>query len=1647
MGSTTITFNGDAQQSANIADSITVPQGVQRGLKSSPNIELGTIAPQAPIQSPQNADPFAATIPQPDAATLGDAAFSIAGPVDASLRPNRKGSARLSVQVGLEVPADYQSREFRSVGDPITTPSPLQIVVLSEQQIAAMRIIAALCMVIAFWWLRNARPSTCSAASIVVFLSAAALIPFVSNQWQCVLDGILIGSIFGCVIWLLRWMFCKFSSQRIAFRQQFPDNALKATGTVVSLMLMTFAESPILVAQEPATVSDNTLNPSVVVPYAADQPALRANKVFIEQQAFEKLFALAYPELRPSGESAPATSAVIAAFYQADKMTPVSGKQHVLQVNARYVVFHQSEAAAQIPLPLGNVAIRTAQVDGQPGIVQPIATIAVQNPKASADLQHASGYSIAVTGKGNHVVDITFDIPAELEGGAGRLEIPFRPVTAGTLELTLPEAFGNPAVTTDEAAQLPASDYEVRVNGRSNIFRQDGRTIIIPIADSGDTRIQWQPATIRTSGDVVFHAASTSALIIHDDGMEWISSIEITCRQGNLSELNIQIPEGYSVQSVSGNDVAGWSVQNTDSTRSVKLQLKREVDDKTLVDLQLFAESAINEEKASITVPVPVVRGATRDMGTIALLAGSQFQVRSESLSGVTQLNPQDATLPEKATLAEQSPTVRRLLAWRFTRHPAVISVRTTRTTDKAAVTALHALRLETQRQLWTSQFDLRISGSPQSRFDIIVPQGFLALDVQATGITDWFLDSLPTTTTEQPDNTRVLRIQLQRATVGTIHIVIQGQFDRPTDHTSLTMLAPYILQATEATAQLAVWLDAASENAGMETGNWILRQPSGIADNYRQLVQSPPSVAFFTSRNAPGPVTLKLRKAVPTLIAESVTVTNATDTSIDLTLALNWQIARAAADTFVVELPSAVASTLHFDVPDQRRLLKEDLANGKTRITIQLQQPVKDRLFVLATGNLPLPDDGIVKAQAPLFTNDVSQTVDNQSSVLSGQSHFWVVVNQSSGLLQPAADHHTTEVATSLITTSIPSELLDLAVSVQRLNNKTPVWNLKFPQQHHVSPAVVTLATHTTVIAEDASWRSRHTLNVRNESRQFLPVQIPKDSRMLYCLVQEIPTRIVVQQTTNETRHLIPIPQGGAIAASFDVEFALAGQLPGAADQVRDNWSRSKLRVPVPEFPEFRDDSEFGISISRNRWSIYVPDSWQATLLEDPGLTNVIPANEQDLADASLLSSVEQTNWLLNSIKSATNSVAKQNLYRELQIQKLSIETMTGNSDGVLQERDEVLGKLQSGNDILYDNLNDATSLNSADAGETLYYFGNNPHSNRWLFEQDMNQNGLLLRNHASFLMNNRVRGLQEELDSKPQTFNFQLSKPQLKLQTESDDLFHRYQTLPQINVKDKESVQPGSRDGLSNWFDPPTNAAHDDSLKEQEELNRKGTLPFTKGGEQKPGKLAEEPATGNRSRLMQRRQSGINAPDSELQMPESQALGLMRAQRGNPYAEPDASTMPPDASMEKTSEIEFSEGLGESKVGDESSQPTAIAESTGQLSLQFEIPTEGQRLDFIRPGGNPNLTITVQSQKIMKRAYGLLWAMVCLAVALLLAAATRLGQGIFWSRVLLTGSASAVAGWLLSPAQWTGLFVMLSIAFVTGYCASVIILQRAQR
>ncbi len=1539
--------------------------------------------------------------PAPSPVQLSGAAGPAADAAPATVTPGRfaRKGARLSVNVDLEIPADYRNRTFISVADSTRSPTILQLAILSRTQLLTLRAIAAVALLLIAFSLRRRHFALQLATCLALLLLALAAVPLVPSAWQGLVDGAALAAAAAAVIATAAAMsglccgpYCPLTwCRRHCLPRRFKPASTTTTGTAIGLV---FAVLQFLLAtasaQEPVTVPPAEILPEIIVPWTPDQPPLRADRVFIPHDQFLKLYALARPGVLPKSDTNPLGSSVVSLWLRSGNLRPVEGERHTLGFEARFAVWCDSTETTAIPLPLGPVGIRSVKVNGEDGIVVPLISGAGALPlpdfagqQIPQSQQQVSGnaapatdagpaYAIQLSGRRLHVVDVLFEIAADVQGALGRTDLPLRSPVAGTLEWT-----------------LPADGLDARINGRSSGFRRLGRTVTVPIALASTLRLQWLPTQQKAAADVLYHADTTSAIAVQDSGLLLRTAVAVSVRQGEISELEVSLPDGYSLQTVTGDDLAGWSIQDADSGRSLRIPLRRSVADSTQIVFQMFAPLPAPELLQKFPVPITVVRGAGRDAGTVVMLTDPRFQVRSDALSGVSQLNPDEAPQPAGEALPG-----RPLLAWRYTRQPASIAVRLSPATDEQIVQAVHAMRLEQQRQLWASRFTVLLKGAPRSRLDLTVPRSFLPLDVSAPGLSDWYL-------TDDPDPeaaVRTLSIQLDDSRTGTLRIVLQGQLPRDADHQLLTLQPPNLLNSTSTDSQLAVWLDAASENAGLDQADsWTLQPVTSAAIDFREIAPSQPAVLLRSNAPQPGTAVIRLRPAVSTLIAESVTVSSITPASREVLLGLKWQIARAATDQFAIELPETLAAAMTFDVPGQRRIQRESAAPGVTRIIFQLQQPASDQLFILGTASLPLPTDGRLQPALPAFTVPASA-----ASTLSGQSHFHVVVNQSNALLQPELEQPDDVVTPEQLTTRIPQALLEQAVRITRLHSGTAAWKLSYPEQQKVAPAVVSLATHTTVIADDGSWRSRHQLRVVNESRQFLPVVLPENCRLLFCIVAGQPSRVVISEAEGRKRHLIPIPQSGSASTGFDVDFAVAGRFNENGAALRKRLAAETLAIPVPAFPEFRDDPEQGISISRNRWSIYVPESWRAVINRDPAFTNVVPAAAVELQDAEVLSEVEQAlSFFGSSTRDALNPGAKLSGYLQLNSR---LQQLRGNSAAAEQARFDALRRLQE------------LEQSGMPADQSI---GQAQGANQFLFEQDLNLNRNVENSRNWFFSDNA-------LASQPQAPETSGGQTRGRAAGEQTDRFEFRFSIPEKPASDKTA---GDRTA------PPR--AADDRGAESRQRSLTGKFGRSAADDAKAKQIENGVANAPAPQSRLRRQLARGDALSEQLREEKGVAGrtieaepLEKARRDAPQSNAQQGLALPApgggggaAPGAPTTQAAPASGEAAESNADFASPPPAT-EPQGRLSLLFELPADGVRMDFLRVGGNPALALDVRSADSVRTAGGLIWTIACGLAAL----------------GLLT---SGIRGQLLPLLQTLSLIlVLLALSFL---CTSLPALQSA--
>lgn len=1500
--------------------------------------------------------------------------------VDPFSRQARTGSARLSVRADVAQPDDYRSMQFRSIGGS-SAAGTLQVIVQERSRLNALRLMAASAVVLLCLWVNAQSAVRKTSLAMTLILATGGAVPLVPNQWQSLVDGLGLGTGVGICLWIFSYIVCWISKLLTCCCHNGHRQSLKQhVSTTVAIAAFAWAASTggSIIAQE---VNNSPVRPDVVLPYDSGQSELLAERVFLPKEEFLKLYRLANPD-EFNDKNAAAQDRVVAAFYKSSEQTQIKESQWSQRFTARYVIQSYSDHAVNIILPIGEVAVQSATLNDSAAIlvaepnsgnaaVQPQIDIKQQSnqnvqqqtqsllpPQTEKNpaVKPSGHFSVRIPNKGLHLVDIVFDVPATVENSVGQLRLPVHPVSSGTL-----------------AFELQQDDVDVQVNGRSNTFRRNGKELIIPIATSNELKIEWRPSTSRASTNVIYHSTVNSALTLSDAGLTVQASIFLNCRQGQIAETEVSLPSNYAVQSVSGNDIAGWKV-NEASPGTLTIQFKQPIEGETNANLVLFRNQTFSTDNTKLDVPVLAIAGASRDSGNITILAGRELEVRVDSLSGVAQMNAAESNLPMGV-----DDSLRRVLAWRYTRHPAAISVRAFRTVDRMQIKMLSGVQLESQRQLWTTLVTATISGAPRRRLEIVVPEDFVALDVSANDLADWYY----TNREDDDSKTKILNIQFNTTRQGTINAVIQAQSGRSNATTESRITSPIVMDADEAVSNISVWLDAASKIASTSADTWKRTgSETAIDPRVLQLQSDAPDISFVSNSTSPQSIVLTLMQATPSLIPESVSVTNVTETSIELTQTMKWQIAGAATRELTFSLPASLSDVFDFRIPGLRQLQKKTVGE-RVEFLVHLQQPVSEQFFILGTATLPLPQSRQIVAMPPEFPGHEAKA-----------SHFWVIVNQSSGLLQ-ALDVETDgdDVAATDIRTKLPEGLLQQSVAIRRLKTDQPnsAWQLKYAERQQVAPAVVALAAHTTILSKDGTWRSIHKLQVRNESRQFLPFSLPQDSRILFCRVAGNPTRVASRDQDGKPLYLIPIPQSGQSCLPFDLEFAITGTMPS----VPGDLAGKSLSIPSPTFPEFRDFPEFGITVSRNTWSVYVPQEWRASILTDPRKTNVIEASVQDFEDAILLSTVDNLKSMVNSARSdSANLFGNDSKWLDrLNQQQQVLEALSGNTAQSEELRRSSLQEFEALKDIQAGNT--AIESQSSQQVDSYQYFDNGTATNRYLDRQEILQNGFNSSNSLQLIQSNIGSGGQ--LGQKLDTFEkFRFTLPELA-DKQQQPAGHE---LSNAGDKGKQDTSKQKNEDSRNW-QPGTNAPRSQLLE-----RRKSTGP-------RPAAPAKKEAPNERQLREQQTQTHPQfAPDEFTRVRRSGTL---------------------NAAEEAQSQIEGMNGPAAQVQTLNALQgdfQVVGVDPQGVLSLDFQIPEDGTRHNFVRTGGNASLTLTVRSKQAVDYSLAVVWAAACAIAAVFVMRSAAKGGRSLLLQILVLAAIVGITGGLCLPSPIRTVSLLLFIA-----------------
>ena len=264
-----------------------------------------------------------------------------------------------------------------------------------------------------------------------------------------------------------------------------------------------------------------------------------------------------------------------------------------------------------------------------------------QNRELRISIEPAQDQPFTVTiatqrGTGALPVDLEL-APLQVKGAAG---------SVGLLGLGL----GNDAQAESVAAK-----------GMSDVNLDDFKATLLPRDREGRALAVLHRAFRHAGGDAgvtlrvspvapEIRATTSQTLSLGEDRMVLAVDLTAAITRAGVFKLALEIPDGFEIEGVTGAALAHWAEAQEEKVRVLNLHLNGRTLGEQAFAITLVAPSP--GAQANWTVPRVLLRGASRQTGTLTVVPDRGFQVRAVSRGNVSQLDPRESGAPRPGTLA-----------------------------------------------------------------------------------------------------------------------------------------------------------------------------------------------------------------------------------------------------------------------------------------------------------------------------------------------------------------------------------------------------------------------------------------------------------------------------------------------------------------------------------------------------------------------------------------------------------------------------------------------------------------------------------------------------------------------------------------------------------------------------------------------------------------------------------------------------------------------------------------------------------------------------------------------------------------------------------------------------------------------------------
>ncbi len=691
--------------------------------------------------------------------------------------------------------------------------------------------------------------------------------------------------------------------------------------------------------------------------------------------------------------------------------------------------------------------------------------------------------------------------------------------------------------------------------------------------------IAWKPRSREISREKPVFYAEIAQLYIPTAGVvEGLHQVSIRPAQGELSELDFEVPKGATVTDVTaaGGDASAADAQtsaatpqsapvvstwryNPDSHRlRVSLSRPQSLPFRILIYSQVAAGGLPYEQRVGLLK----VENAAGQMGQLAVATGNEVQLDTLSAPGFVPINLEDFPPELTASLQRQIPglTVRR--AFRYASVTGVADLQASAVQPDVRVESQDTISLGEDRTLFAVDATVTIARAGIFRLSWLLPPGFDVETISGPSLSHW--------TETKAGTNRLVTLNLKEKTMGkqSFAISLTGAGLKASKGWNV----PGLLWR-EANKQRGTVLLAPEQGMRLQ----VVARTGVMQLDPRKAGIDEKGVLAFRILDTPWRLKVDIEQLAPWVQLTSLQHAAVSEAGVKVLANLQYQIENAGVKTFQVYLPTN-AESVSFQSDQLADFMRapEVTTNGLQAWEVKLERRVIGTHLIQAGYQLPLPE-----AAAQITLRGIQAGgVNIQRGFLTVQSGSRLQLRLDSvpAALQPAEWQ------------SIPAVLrqdLQTAAASFAFRLIEPSFQLPLRLERHavakLLPARVNGITLDSVISDDGAMLTQARIVLVPGDKRLLRLTLPKGARFWYATIDQTG----VWPWRDQDRILIPLKTESGGDKPISVEVFYAGEAG------RGNRRKLDLKLLAPKFDLPLENIVWRVSLSR-KWRI---ERWSGSL------------------------------------------------------------------------------------------------------------------------------------------------------------------------------------------------------------------------------------------------------------------------------------------------------------------------------------------------------------------------------------------------------------------------------------------------------------------